>query len=164
MDRIQDLAASHNLHVIEDAAHALPASFRGTPVGAISKLTAFSFYATKTLTTGEGGMVTTEDDELADRMKVMRLHGIGQDAWKRYGNEGSWFYEVKHAGFKYNLTDIQSAIGLVQLGKCTEMRSLRVAIAKQYTDGFLAVRGNTSCPRFSPIANPPGIFMFCVSI
>jgi perosamine synthetase len=136
MDRIQQLAARHGLHVIEDAAHALPASFRGTPVGAISKLTAFSFYATKTLTTGEGGMVTTDDDELAARMKVMRLHGIGRDAWKRYSNEGSWFYEVECAGFKYNLTDIQSAIGLVQLSKCTEMRSLRARIAKQYTVGF----------------------------
>jgi dTDP-4-amino-4,6-dideoxygalactose transaminase len=136
MDRIQQLAARHGLHVIEDAAHALPASFRGTPVGAISKLTAFSFYATKTLTTGEGGMVTTDDDELAARMKVMRLHGIGRDAWKRYSNEGSWFYEVECAGFKYNLTDIQSAIGLVQLSKCTEMRTLRARIAKQYTVGF----------------------------
>ncbi len=136
MDKIQELAASHSLHVIEDAAHALPASFRGTPVGAISKLTAFSFYATKTLTTGEGGMVTTNDDELAARMRVMRLHGIGQDAWKRYSEEGSWFYEVKYAGFKYNLTDIQSAIGLVQLSKCTEMCSLRARIAKQYTDSF----------------------------
>jgi dTDP-4-amino-4,6-dideoxygalactose transaminase len=136
MDRIQQLADRHGLHVIEDAAHALPASFRGTPVGAISKLTAFSFYATKTLTTGEGGMVTTDDDELAARMRIMRLHGIGRDAWKRYSNEGSWFYEVECAGFKYNLTDIQSAIGLVQLSKCTEMRSLRARIAKQYTIGF----------------------------
>jgi dTDP-4-amino-4,6-dideoxygalactose transaminase len=136
MDRIQQLAASHSLHVIEDAAHSLPASFRGKPVGAISKLTAFSFYATKTLTTGEGGMITTHDDELAARMKLMRLHGIGQDAWKRYGSEGSWYYEVKDAGFKYNLTDIQSAIGIVQLSKCTEMRGLRARIAKQYTDGF----------------------------
>jgi dTDP-4-amino-4,6-dideoxygalactose transaminase len=136
MDRIQQLAASHNLHVIEDAAHALPASFRGTPVGAISQLTAFSFYATKTLTTGEGGMVTTDDDELATRMKVMRLHGIGKDAWKRYGKSGSWFYEVKYAGFKYNLTDMQSAIGLVQLRKCTDLRNLRARIAEQYTDGF----------------------------
>src|SRR5271156_1362147 len=84
MDKIQQLAASHRLHVIEDAAHSLPASFRGTPVGAISKLTAFSFYATKSLTTGEGGMITTDDDELAARMKMMRLHGIGHDAWKRY--------------------------------------------------------------------------------
>ena len=137
MDRIQHLAATHSLHVIEDAAHSLPASFRGTPVGAISKLTAFSFYATKTLTTGEGGMVTTEDDELAARMKTMRLHGIGRDAWKRYSSEGSWYYEVLNAGFKYNLTDIQSAIGIVQLNKCTEMRSLRARIAKQYTEAFL---------------------------
>ena len=136
MDRIQQLAGSHNLHVIEDAAHSLPASFRGTPVGAISQLTAFSFYATKTLTTGEGGMVTTDDDELAARMKIMRLHGISQDAWKRYSREGSWYYEVTNAGFKYNLTDIQSAIGIVQLNKCTEMRNLRAGIAKQYTEAF----------------------------
>ena len=136
MERIQQLAASYHLHVIEDAAHALPASYRGTPVGAIGRLTAFSFYATKTLTTGEGGMITTEDDELAARIKVMRLHGIGQDAWKRYHQEGSWYYEVTNAGFKYNLTDIQSAIGLVQLSKCTEMRNLRARIASQYTDAF----------------------------
>jgi dTDP-4-amino-4,6-dideoxygalactose transaminase len=136
MDRIGQLAASHNLHVIEDAAHALPASFRGTPVGAISELTAFSFYATKTMTTGEGGMITTDDDELAARMKTMRLHGIGRDAWKRYSSEGSWYYEVLRAGFKYNLTDIQSAIGIVQLTKCTEMRNLREQIAKQYTEAF----------------------------
>jgi dTDP-4-amino-4,6-dideoxygalactose transaminase len=136
MDRIQELADRHNLRVIEDAAHALPASFRGTPVGAISKLTAFSFYATKTLTTGEGGMVTTNDDELAARMKIMRLHGIGQDAWRRYSVEGSWYYEVKAAGFKYNLTDIQSAIGIVQLSKCTELRTLRERIAKQYTEAL----------------------------
>lgn len=136
MDRIQQLADKHSLHVIEDAAHSLPASFRGTPVGAISKLTAFSFYATKTLTTGEGGMVTTDDDELAARMKIMRLHGISQAAWRRYSAEGSWYYEVKSAGFKYNLTDIQSAIGIVQLNKCTEMCSNRARIAKQYTDAF----------------------------
>jgi dTDP-4-amino-4,6-dideoxygalactose transaminase len=136
MERIQQLASSHNLHVIEDAAHSLPASFRGKPVGAISKLTAFSFYATKTMTTGEGGMVTTNDDELAARMKIMRLHGIGRDAWKRYSGDGSWCYEVLHAGFKYNLTDIQSAIGIVQLKKCTEMRNLRAHIAKRYSDTF----------------------------
>jgi dTDP-4-amino-4,6-dideoxygalactose transaminase len=136
MDSIQQLADRHNLHVIEDAAHSLPASFRGTPVGAISKLTAFSFYATKTMTTGEGGMVTTDDDQLAARMRIMRLHGIGRDSWKRYSSEGSWYYEVLSAGFKYNLTDIQSAIGIVQLAKCTEMRSIREQIAKRYTDAF----------------------------
>ncbi len=136
MEKIQQLAASHHLEVIEDAAHSLPASFRGTPVGAISKLTAFSFYATKTMTTGEGGMVTTDDDALAARMRIMRLHGIGRDAWKRYSSEGSWYYEVLSAGFKYNLTDIQSAIGLVQLAKCTEMRNRREQIARQYSEVF----------------------------
>jgi dTDP-4-amino-4,6-dideoxygalactose transaminase len=136
MNRIGQLAASHHLRVIEDAAHALPASFQGTPVGVISELTAFSFYATKTMTTGEGGMITTHNDELAARMKMMRLHGIGRDAWKRYSSDGSWCYEVLSAGFKYNLTDIQSAIGIVQLTKCTEMRNRREQIAKQYTEAF----------------------------
>lgn len=136
MDRIQELASRHRLEIVEDAAHSLPASFRGTPVGAISKLTAFSFYATKTMTTGEGGMVTTNDDALAARMRIMRLHGIGRDAWKRYSSEGSWYYEVLSAGFKYNLTDIQSAIGLVQLAKCTEMRNLREQVARQYSEAF----------------------------
>ena len=112
-------------------------------MGAISLLTAFSFYATKTLTTGEGGMITTDDDELAAHMKIMRLHGISQHAWKRYSGEGSWYYEVTKAGFKYNLTDIQSAIGIVQLNKCTEMRNLRAHIAKQYTEVF-ALRGTTN--------------------
>ncbi len=136
MDKIQELAARHHLEIIEDAAHSLPASYRGTPVGAISKLTAFSFYATKTMTTGEGGMVTTNDDDLAARMKIMRLHGIGRDAWKRYSSEGSWYYEVLSAGFKYNLTDIQSAIGLVQLTKCTQMRNRREEIALKYNEIF----------------------------
>lgn len=136
MDAIRDIAACRNLRVIEDAAHALPASYNGIPVGCISELTAFSFYATKTLTTGEGGMVTTDNDDLAKRIRMMRLHGIGRDAWKRYSSEGSWFYEVLDTGFKYNLTDIQSAIGLVQLRKCSQMRDAREAIAARYTDAF----------------------------
>jgi perosamine synthetase len=140
MDAIQALATRHGLRVIEDAAHSLPASYRGVRVGAISELTAFSFYATKTLTTGEGGMITTDDDELAKRMRIMRLHGIGRDAWKRYSAAGSWFYEVLDAGFKYNLTDIQSAIGIVQLGKCDQMRALRARIAERYSTAFSAER------------------------
>ncbi|QNI30782.1 DegT/DnrJ/EryC1/StrS family aminotransferase [Alloacidobacterium dinghuense] len=136
MDAIRDLATRYNLRVIEDAAHSLPASYRGVPVGAISELTAFSFYATKTLTTGEGGMVTTDNEDLANRMRIMRLHGIGRDAWKRYSAEGSWYYEVLDSGFKYNLTDIQSAIGLVQLDKCDEMRIARERIARLYSKEF----------------------------
>jgi perosamine synthetase len=140
MDAIQDMAKRHGLRVIEDAAHSLPASYHGVRVGAISELTAFSFYATKTLTTGEGGMVTTDNDDLATRMRMMRLHGIGRDAWKRYSAEGSWFYEVLDTGFKYNLTDIQSAIGIVQLAKCDQMRDARVKIAHRYSAAFAPER------------------------
>jgi perosamine synthetase len=138
MDAIQAMAKRHGLRVIEDAAHALPASYHGVRVGGISEVTAFSFYATKTLTTGEGGMVTTDSDELATRMRMMRLHGIGRDAWKRYSSEGSWYYEVLDTGFKYNLTDIQSAIGIVQLGKCDQMREARAKVAHRYSETFEA--------------------------
>ncbi len=136
MDEIQALAKKHRLRVVEDAAHALPSEYKGKRVGQISEFTCFSFYATKTLTTGEGGMVTTANAEAADRMRLMRLHGIERDAWKRYRADGSWFYEVLEAGFKYNLTDIQSAIGLVQLAKCDDLRQAREAIARRYSDAF----------------------------
>jgi perosamine synthetase len=136
MDEIHALARDHNLRVIEDAAHALPSSYFGKRVGQISEFTCFSFYATKTLTTGEGGMVTTDNSQAADRMRLMRLHGIERDAWKRYRNDGSWSYQVLEAGFKYNLTDFQSAIGLVQLAKCDAMTQARECIAQRYTDAF----------------------------
>jgi dTDP-4-amino-4,6-dideoxygalactose transaminase len=136
---IRDLAETHKLHVIEDAAHALPASYRGKPIGSISELTAFSFYATKTLSTGEGGMVTTSNEDYARRLQVMRLHGISRDAWKRYSAEGSWHYEVVEAGYKYNLTDIQSALGIVQLSKCDAMNQSRSDIARRYTQAFRSV-------------------------
>jgi perosamine synthetase len=140
MNAVSDMAKRHGLRVIEDAAHALPASYHGVRIGAISELTAFSFYATKTLTTGEGGMVTTDNDDLATRIRMMRLHGIGRDAWKRYSAEGSWFYEVLDTGFKYNLTDIQSAIGIVQLAKCNRMRAARREIATRYAKEFAKER------------------------
>jgi dTDP-4-amino-4,6-dideoxygalactose transaminase len=133
---LRDLAQSHQLHVIEDAAHALPAKYKNELVGTLSELTAFSFYATKTLTTGEGGMITTNNDNYAKRMQMMRLHGISRDAWNRYGAGGSWRYEVQEAGYKYNLTDLQSAIGTVQLAKCNEMNSGRKRIAGRYNEAF----------------------------
>jgi perosamine synthetase len=136
MDEIHKIARPHGLRVIEDAAHALPSEYRGKHIGQISEFTCFSFYATKTLTTGEGGMITTVNAAAADRMRLMRLHGIERDAWKRYRGDGSWFYEVHEAGFKYNLTDFQSAIGLVQLKKCDAMRHSRLAIAKRYSEAF----------------------------
>jgi dTDP-4-amino-4,6-dideoxygalactose transaminase len=136
MDAIQALARVHNLRVIEDAAHALPSEYRGKRVGQISEFTCFSFYATKTLTTGEGGMITTNNSEAGERIRLMRLHGIERDAWKRYRGDGSWHYEVLEAGFKYNLTDFQSAIGLVQLAKCDAMRQARDRIAQLYSNAF----------------------------
>jgi len=139
MEQILQLAATHGLRIVEDAAHALPASYRGTPIGAVSEISAFSFYATKTLTTGEGGMLTTESDAIAERVRIMRLHGIERDAWKRYSAEGSWFYRVLEAGFKYNITDIQAAIGLVQLAKCDEMSAARHAIMERYTAAFRVI-------------------------
>jgi perosamine synthetase len=136
MSDLLDLAETNKLRVIEDAAHALPSTYKGKRIGAISELTAFSFYATKTITTGEGGMITTESEDLARRLQVMRLHGIARDAWKRYSSEGSWFYEVLDTGYKYNLTDLQSALGIVQLAKCDQMASARNRIAGRYTAAF----------------------------
>jgi perosamine synthetase len=136
MDELQTLARAHHLRVIEDAAHALPSEYRGKRIGQISEFTCFSFYATKTLTTGEGGMVTTESPAAAARIRLMRLHGIERDAWKRYRDGGSWKYEVHEAGFKYNLTDFQAAIGLVQLAKCDAMWQARQRIAQRYIDAF----------------------------
>jgi dTDP-4-amino-4,6-dideoxygalactose transaminase len=136
MDEIHSLARRHNLHVIEDAAHALPSKYQGRMIGSISEFTAFSFYATKTLTTGEGGMITTDNDEHAARLRLMRLHGIAGDAWKRYGKNGTWRYAVVEAGYKYNLTDLQSALGLVQLAKSDAMNEARRRIAERYTAAF----------------------------
>jgi perosamine synthetase len=136
MESLRKLADQKGISVIEDAAHALPAKYHGRYIGGLSPLTAFSFYATKTLTTGEGGMVTTDDEALAARISLMRLHGMSRDAWKRYSAEGSWRYEVLEAGYKYNLTDLQAALGLVQLGKCEAMWKRRAALAERYHQGL----------------------------
>jgi perosamine synthetase len=136
LDKIIDLAKRHNLRVIEDAAHALPAAVHGRKVGQISDITCFSFYATKTITTGEGGMATTNNPEWAKRMKMMSLHGINLDAWDRYTEKGSWYYEVLHPGYKYNLTDIAAALGIEQLKRCDEIYSGRQRVARQYDRGF----------------------------
>ena len=136
MDRILEIARRRHLFVIEDAAHALPAKYRDQTVGSIGDITCFSFYATKTITTGEGGMATTNNREWTDRMRMMSLHGISHDAWKRYSKEGSWYYEVLSPGFKYNLTDIAAAIGIEQLKKCAAFAAARGKIATAYTGAF----------------------------
>lgn len=131
MDPIMELARIHGLHVIEDAAHSLPASYKGRRIGSGSNLTAFSFYATKNLTTGEGGMLTGDPD-LLDRARVVSLHGMSRDAWKRYDKGGSWFYEVVLPGFKYNMTDIHASIGLWQLRKLAGFQERRRQIVARY--------------------------------
>jgi dTDP-4-amino-4,6-dideoxygalactose transaminase len=135
MDRIWDHASRHNLVVIEDAAHAVGTEYKGKQIGSgRSEAVAFSFYATKNLTTGEGGMLTTHDGSLADRMKTLCLHGISRDAWERYSDKGNWYYEVTECGFKYNLSDIQSAIGIHQLRKQEEFIRVRARYASLYRE------------------------------
>ena len=135
--------------IIEDAAHALPTRLDGKMIGSISQFTCFSFYATKTLSTGEGGMITTNDDAAADRCRIMSLHGISRDAWKRYTAEGSWAYEILAAGYQNNLTDMAAALGLVQLGKLETMWRRRADIAARYDQAF-AGRPDLQIPARDP--------------
>lgn len=134
MNRILEIARRRGLKVIEDAAHALPAEYRGRRVGAIGDITCFSFYANKTITTAEGGMITTADEALADTMQIRSLHGMSKDAWKRFSSEGSWYYEVVYPGYKYNLTDVASALGLEQLKRCDDFWRRRQAAALRYNE------------------------------
>jgi dTDP-4-amino-4,6-dideoxygalactose transaminase len=135
---IRSFADRHGLRVVEDAAHAFPAASNGEFVGSgASAATVFSFYATKTITTGEGGMVVTRDEEIAERLRVMRLHGISRDAFDRYRSDvPAWRYEVVAPGFKYNLTDPAAAMGIVQLSRARAMRDRRADIAARYDDAF----------------------------
>jgi UDP-4-amino-4,6-dideoxy-N-acetyl-beta-L-altrosamine transaminase len=136
MDRILPLARKHQLRVIEDAAHAIGARYHDRMIGTLGDATAFSFYAIKNMTTAEGGMLTTENEELAERMRLLSLHGISKDAWKRYTSEGSWYYEVVYPGFKYNMTDIQAALGLAQLARLEQFLETRRRIVASYNEAF----------------------------
>lgn len=142
LDAIAAVATRHSLAIIEDAAHAFPTLFRdrkiGQPLadGSTPHAVCFSFYATKTITTGEGGMMCTDDDGLAERCRIMALHGISKDAWKRYTAEGSWYYEIIAPGYKYNMTDVAAAMGLAQLAKAERMWQRRCAIAQHYSTAF----------------------------
>lgn len=136
MDEIMDLAREHNLFVLEDAAHAVYTKYKGKLIGTIGDATAFSFYATKNLATGEGGMVTTNNEALADKIRIMSSHGMSRNAWNRYSASGSWYYEILHPGFKYNMTDIQAALGITQLAKLERMQGIRLEIAERFNEEF----------------------------
>ncbi|MCI0387154.1 MAG: DegT/DnrJ/EryC1/StrS aminotransferase family protein [Acidobacteria bacterium] len=140
---IGSFASDHGLWVIEDAAHAFPSAWRPGPDEpwqrcgeGTAQVTCFSFYANKTITTGEGGMAVTEDIEIAERMRSMSLHGLSQDAWGRYSNAGSWDYKIVAPGYKYNLTDIAAAIGIHQLTKAEKMRQMREGVARYYREAL----------------------------
>ncbi|HWR50091.1 MAG TPA: DegT/DnrJ/EryC1/StrS family aminotransferase [Bryobacteraceae bacterium] len=151
MASIWKLARDHSLYVIEDAAHAVGAWYGNAPIGAsvgdsgASDAVVFSFYATKNLTTGEGGMIATGSEELSDRMRILCLHGISKDAWNRYTESGNWFYDVTAAGFKYNLSDIQSAIGIHQLRRQEDFLARRSRLAALY-DEQLSDVAEIECP------------------
>lgn len=151
MAALTAIAAHHGLRLTEDAAHALPTSYQGRRIGTIGDTTAFSFYVTKNVTTGEGGMLTTADAEIAERARLMRLHGMSRDAWKRYTAEGSWHYDVVAPGFKCNMTDLAAAIGLCQLAKADAMAARRTEIAARYTAAFTSRAGLET-----PWVNPEG--------
>lgn len=137
MDKIMSIAKEFDVKVVEDAAHALPTTWKGTTIGSISDITVYSFYVTKTIATGEGGMITTENEDYLSRMKTMRLHGINRDVFDRYtSDKPSWFYEVVEPGYKYNMTDVAASIGIHQLKRATEFQQRREWIGEQYTKAF----------------------------
>ena len=136
MDPIMDIARRHKLLVIEDAAHAIEAVYKGKKIGAIGDIGVFSFYVTKNIVTGEGGMVTTNVDEYAEKIETYGLHGMSRGAWKRFSDEGYKHYQIVFPGFKYNMMDIQAAMGIHQLGRINAYYSRRQEIWKRYDEAF----------------------------
>jgi dTDP-4-amino-4,6-dideoxygalactose transaminase len=149
--RLVELLEPRGIAVVEDAAHAFPSRIGGPTgryAGTFGRAGAYSFYATKTMTTGEGGMLVTDDDAIAARARVMALHGISRDAWNRYSASGSWYYEVEEAGYKYNMTDIAAALGLVQLDRADELFEARRQLAAAY-------RARLTLPPFNGLIELP---------
>ncbi len=136
LEGVHHLARLNGLKVIEDAAHAFPTKYRAKFIGSVSDATCFSFYATKTMTTGEGGMLTTNSDAVAERVRMMRQHGLNRDVWKRRDDVDSWYYEVLESGFKYNMPDINAALGVAQLKRAEEFRAKRENISRFYREAF----------------------------
>ncbi|MCK5917541.1 MAG: DegT/DnrJ/EryC1/StrS family aminotransferase [Cocleimonas sp.] len=137
MDAIREIANEYNWKIVEDAAHALPTTWKGDMVGTLSDITVYSFYVTKTIATGEGGMVVSNNENYIKRMKVMRLHGISRDVFDRYtSDKPSWFYEIVEPGYKYNMTDISASLGIHQLKKARAFQQRREGMAMQYNEAF----------------------------
>jgi dTDP-4-amino-4,6-dideoxygalactose transaminase len=141
MDGIMEIAKRHRLAVIEDAAHAVGTYYKGIHVGGFGQITIFSFHPIKNITSGEGGMITHNDEKLENQLRLLRFHGIERDAWKRYGKGGNPEYDIQRPGFKYNLTDMQAALGLAQLSRLNEINRRRSEIARLYMEGLKNAEG-----------------------
>ncbi|MFQ6041673.1 MAG: DegT/DnrJ/EryC1/StrS family aminotransferase [Candidatus Poribacteria bacterium] len=135
-ESIIQIANRHNLCTIDDAAHAVSAEYKGVKVGAIADMSSFSFYATKNLTTAEGGMITTDNDDFADKIRLIRYHARDKDAWARQQSRNRWYYDVTAQGYKYNMSDIQAAIGLCQLAKIEKQYERRRILVDEYNEAF----------------------------
>ncbi len=147
VDEILDVARARGVKVLGDAAHAIGAKLKDRMVGSIADATAFSFYVTKGITTGEGGMVTSDDAELIERIGLLSLHGMSSDAWRRYTERGSWYYEIVEPGYKYNMNDIQASLGLCQIDRIEEFQRERARIAGLYEHELSGVDGLALPPR-----------------
>ena len=145
MKTIMEIAKAHNLLVIEDCAHAIESEYHGQKAGTFGDFGCFSFYVTKNIVTGEGGMVITDDDMFAESIKVLGLHGMSKDAWKRFSDEGYKHYEVIRAGFKYNMMDIQAAMGIHQLKRIEQYWEKRKKIWEQYNEAFKEIALHYAC-------------------
>jgi dTDP-4-amino-4,6-dideoxygalactose transaminase len=165
MAEIISLCCKRKIKIIEDAAHALPTKYHGNLIGQLdTDATVFSFYATKTMTTGEGGMIITRNPKMADRMRIMRLHGINRDVFQRDGekNKRNWYYEVVAPGYKYNLSDILSAVGIIQLRKVNAMWQRRKEIAEMYSEAFQSLP--FELPKKNEMLNAPSWYLYVIRL
>ena len=164
MKEIMKIAKKNNLPVIEDAAHGLSAEYHGKKIGSIGDITVFSFYATKPITTGEGGMITTNNDKYAKRIKTMRYHGLSKEAWDRKSIKNKfWYYEIIAPGYKYNLSDILASVGLQQLKKCEKFYEKRYSIANRYNKAFSEMNG-IEIPYLSDERNRHGFHLYVIKV
>jgi dTDP-4-amino-4,6-dideoxygalactose transaminase len=163
LDPISRLAERNNFKVMEDAAHALPTRHSGRLIGNFGDVTCFSFYANKTITTGEGGMLCTDDDEIARRVRIMRLHGIDRDVWNRFSTGAAWEYDVVAPGFKYNMSDLCAALGIHQLKKVDFFREKRQRVAEAYYENLKDIPG-LILPRISCAMEDHSWYLFNVMI
>ena len=163
MERIGEIADRHRLTVIEDAAHAVGTRYRGTHAGGFGGIAIFSFHPIKNITTGEGGMITHNDEALEKKLRILRFHGIERDAWKRYGKGGNPEYDIEEPGYKYNLTDIQAALGIAQLGRLDEFNRRRSDLVKLYRAGLDGTKG-LELPGDPPYPHTHARHLFVVKI